>query len=78
MTLRIEGSGFRIPQHERQTGRRSAKLAEALVQLAERSETPTALAGADAVGVFEQKAKNLLEDANADRELSSYLDHDDA
>jgi|GEM_PF-5795525 len=56
-----------------------AKLADALVQLAGRAETPLRWpAGADAVGAFELKAKGLLEDANANRELSSRLDHDDA
>ncbi len=35
-------------------------------------------AGADAVGVFEQKAQQLLAQADAHRELSSSLAHDDA
>jgi NAD(P)-dependent dehydrogenase (short-subunit alcohol dehydrogenase family) len=34
-------------------------------------------AGADAVGAFEQKAQSLLEQANAHRDLSSSLAHDD-
>jgi NAD(P)-dependent dehydrogenase (short-subunit alcohol dehydrogenase family) len=56
-----------------------AKLAAALVQLAGRNETPLRWpAGADAVGTLEQKAQTLLADANANRDLSSHLDHDDA
>ena len=35
-------------------------------------------AGADAIGTFEQKARALLAQANAHRELSSSLGHDDA
>jgi NAD(P)-dependent dehydrogenase (short-subunit alcohol dehydrogenase family) len=55
-----------------------AKLAAALVQLAGRDETPLRWpAGADAVGTLEQKAQSLLADANANRDLSSHLDHDD-
>lgn len=56
-----------------------AKLAAALIQLAGREETPLRWpAGADAVGAFEQKAKLLLADANANRDLSSHLGHHDA
>jgi len=56
-----------------------AKLAAALLQLVEHDETPARWpAGADAVGTFEQKAKSLLANANANRVLSSNLDHDDA
>jgi NAD(P)-dependent dehydrogenase (short-subunit alcohol dehydrogenase family) len=56
-----------------------AKLAAALIQLAGREDTPLRWpAGADAVGAFEQKAKLLLADANANRDLSSHLGHDDA
>jgi NAD(P)-dependent dehydrogenase (short-subunit alcohol dehydrogenase family) len=55
-----------------------AKLAKALVQLASQDEPPLRwAAGADAVGTFEQKAKDLLAQANAYRELSSSLAHDD-
>ena len=35
-------------------------------------------AGADAVELFETKAQTLLDQANAHRELSSSLGHDDA
>jgi NAD(P)-dependent dehydrogenase (short-subunit alcohol dehydrogenase family) len=56
-----------------------AKLANALVQLASQDEPPLRFAaGADAVGTFEQKAKDLLTQADAYRELSSRLAHDDA
>jgi NAD(P)-dependent dehydrogenase (short-subunit alcohol dehydrogenase family) len=56
-----------------------AKLASALVQLADRDEPPLRwAAGADAVGVVEQKANTLLAQADAHRQLSSSLAHDDA
>jgi NAD(P)-dependent dehydrogenase (short-subunit alcohol dehydrogenase family) len=56
-----------------------AKLAKALVQLAGQDEPPLRFAaGADAVSVFEQRAKDLLAQANAHRELSSNLALDDA
>jgi NAD(P)-dependent dehydrogenase (short-subunit alcohol dehydrogenase family) len=56
-----------------------AKLANALVQLASQDEPPLRFAaGADAIATVEQKAKDLLAQAGAYRELSSNLDHDDA
>ena len=56
-----------------------AKLARALVQLAGLDEPPLRwVAGADAVATVEQKAKTLLAQADAHRELSSSLAHDDA
>jgi len=56
-----------------------AKLAVALIQLAELDESPLRFAaGADAVGVFEARAKELQVQADAHRELSSNLAHDDA
>jgi NAD(P)-dependent dehydrogenase (short-subunit alcohol dehydrogenase family) len=56
-----------------------AKLADALVQLAAQDEPPRRFpAGADAVATFEDRAKLLLEQADAHRELASNLDHDDA
>ena len=56
-----------------------AKLAAALVQLVGSGEPPLRwAAGADAVGVVEQKAQDLLAQADAHRELSSSLAHDDA
>jgi NAD(P)-dependent dehydrogenase (short-subunit alcohol dehydrogenase family) len=55
-----------------------AKLADALVRLAAQDEPPLRFpAGADAVSTFENRAKLLLELADANRELSSNLDHDD-
>ena len=55
-----------------------AKLAKALVQLASQDEPPLRwAAGADAVEDLEQKARRLLAQADAYRELSSSLAHDD-
>ena len=55
-----------------------AKLARALVHLAALDEPPARFAaGADAVGVFESKAQTLLAQADAHRDLSSNLAHDD-
>jgi NAD(P)-dependent dehydrogenase (short-subunit alcohol dehydrogenase family) len=56
-----------------------AKLARALIQLAGQDEPPLRwVAGADAVATAEQKAKALLAQVDAHRELSSSLAHDDA
>ncbi len=56
-----------------------AKLADALIELAELDEPPLRFAaGADAVGVFETRSKELQAQADAHRELSSNLAHDDA
>jgi NAD(P)-dependent dehydrogenase (short-subunit alcohol dehydrogenase family) len=56
-----------------------AKLAAALVELAALEEPPVRFAaGADAVATFEQKANELLAQAEAHRELSTSLAHDDA
>ena len=56
-----------------------AKLATALVTVVD-AEQPTRRwpAGADAVETLEQKARLLLEQAGANRELSSSLSHDGA
>ena len=55
-----------------------AKLAKALVQLASQDEPPLRwVAGADAVEELERKARRLLAQADAYRELSSSLAHDD-
>jgi NAD(P)-dependent dehydrogenase (short-subunit alcohol dehydrogenase family) len=60
-----------------QQGGDPAKLAAALIQLVGSAEPPVRwVAGADAVGALEQKAKTLLEQAGAHRELSSSLAHD--
>ena len=56
-----------------------AKLGRALVQIVALDEPPLRwIAGADAVAAVEQKAHDLLAQADAHRELSSHLDHDDA
>jgi hypothetical protein len=56
-----------------------AKLAQGLVELAGQPEPPLRwAAGADAVTTLEQKAHDLLAQADAHRELSSSLAHDDA
>jgi NAD(P)-dependent dehydrogenase (short-subunit alcohol dehydrogenase family) len=62
-----------------QQGGDPAKLADALIQLADLDEPPLRFAaGADAVGVFENRARELQVQADAYRELSSNLAHDDA
>ncbi|MBT8159499.1 MULTISPECIES: SDR family oxidoreductase [Arthrobacter] len=56
-----------------------AKLANALIKLAELAEPPLRFAaGADAVGVFETRSTELQAQADAHRGLSSNLAHDDA
>ena len=56
-----------------------AKLAAALVRLTTQAEPPLRwVAGADAVQGVEQKAKDLLAQVDAHRELSSSLAHADA
>jgi NAD(P)-dependent dehydrogenase (short-subunit alcohol dehydrogenase family) len=56
-----------------------AKLAAALVQLAALENPPIRFAaGADAVETFEQKAQTLLAQANAHRDLSTNLGHDES
>lgn len=55
-----------------------AKLADALVRLAGLGEPPVRFAaGKDAVQAFEAKARALLAQADAHRELSSSLARDD-
>jgi NAD(P)-dependent dehydrogenase (short-subunit alcohol dehydrogenase family) len=59
-----------------QQGGDPAKLANALVQLAGQDEPPLRFAaGADAVATVEKKAKDLLAQVDAHRELSSSLSH---
>jgi hypothetical protein len=56
-----------------------ARLADALVQLAGLKEPPVRFAaGADALQTLETKAKALLAQADAHRDLSSSLAHGDA
>ena len=58
-----------------QQGGDPAKLADALVVLAARDEPPLRFpAGVDAVATFENRARLLLEVADANRDLSSNLD----
>jgi len=60
-------------------GGNPAKLADALVQLAGLEEPPARFAaGADAVQTFETKAKSLIAQANAHRDLSSSLSYDES
>jgi NAD(P)-dependent dehydrogenase (short-subunit alcohol dehydrogenase family) len=62
-----------------QQGGDPTKLAHALIRLATLDEPPLRFpAGADAVATLEYRARMLLELADANRELSSNLDHDDA
>ncbi|MDV8148963.1 SDR family oxidoreductase [Arthrobacter sp. B10-11] len=62
-----------------QQGGDPAKLAGALIQLAELEEPPLHFAaGADAVGTFETRAKLLQDQADAHRALSSNLAFSDA
>ncbi|MFE4834494.1 SDR family oxidoreductase [Arthrobacter sp. NPDC056691] len=62
-----------------QQGGDPAKLADALIELAELDEPPLRFAaGADAVGLFDSRAKQLQDQANAHRGLSSNLAYDDA
>jgi NAD(P)-dependent dehydrogenase (short-subunit alcohol dehydrogenase family) len=61
-----------------QQGGDPAKLANALVQLASQDEPPRRwVAGADAIATVEQKAKDLLAQADAYPELSSSLAYSD-
>jgi NAD(P)-dependent dehydrogenase (short-subunit alcohol dehydrogenase family) len=56
-----------------------AKLGTALVGIAGEDRPPLRwVAGADAVGVIEQKARDVLAQIDAHRELSSSLAHEDA
>jgi NAD(P)-dependent dehydrogenase (short-subunit alcohol dehydrogenase family) len=62
-----------------QQGGDPAKLAKALIQLASQDQPPLRfVAGADAIATVEHKANDLLAQADAYRELSSHLAHDDA
>jgi len=53
-----------------------AKFAKALVTVVEEEQPRRWVAGADAVEAVEQKAKELLAQVEAYRELSSSLAHD--
>jgi NAD(P)-dependent dehydrogenase (short-subunit alcohol dehydrogenase family) len=71
-----------IPAWQQMNGRQAgdpAKLARALVELADSDEPPLRwVAGEDAVEGVEQKARLLLAQVDAHRELSTNLAHDDA
>ena len=71
-----------IPAWQAMNGRQAgdpAKLARALVELADSDEPPLRwVAGEDAVEGVEQKARLLLAQVEAHRELSASLAHDDA
>jgi hypothetical protein len=56
-----------------------AKLAAALLTVTQQENPPRRwVAGADAVATVEHKAKDLLAQVDAHRQLSSHLAHDDA
>jgi NAD(P)-dependent dehydrogenase (short-subunit alcohol dehydrogenase family) len=60
-----------------QQGGDPAKLGRALVQIIALDQPPLRwVAGADAISAVEQKAQDLLAQADAHRDLSSSLDHD--
>jgi NAD(P)-dependent dehydrogenase (short-subunit alcohol dehydrogenase family) len=71
-----------IPAWQAMNGQQAgdpAKLARALIQLADGDEPPLRwVAGEDAVEAVEQKARLLLAQVDAHRELSTDLAHDDA
>jgi NAD(P)-dependent dehydrogenase (short-subunit alcohol dehydrogenase family) len=71
-----------IPDWQAMNGKQAgdpAKLARALIQLADSEEPPLRwVAGEDAVEGVEQKARLLLAQVAAHRELSTSLAHDDA
>jgi NAD(P)-dependent dehydrogenase (short-subunit alcohol dehydrogenase family) len=71
-----------VPAWQAMNGKQAgdpAKLARALVQLADSDEPPLRwVAGSDAVAAAEQKASTLLAQIDAHRALSTSLAHDDA
>jgi NAD(P)-dependent dehydrogenase (short-subunit alcohol dehydrogenase family) len=72
----------RVQWYEDMNGQQAgdpAKLARALLTIASQEPPPRRfLAGADAIGIAEQKAKDLQEQANAFRDLSTSLAWQDA
>jgi NAD(P)-dependent dehydrogenase (short-subunit alcohol dehydrogenase family) len=72
----------RVQWYESMNGQQTgdpAKLARALITIASQQQPPHRfLAGADAVALAEQKAKDLQEQANAFRHLSTSLAREDA
>jgi NAD(P)-dependent dehydrogenase (short-subunit alcohol dehydrogenase family) len=71
-----------VPAWQAMNGRQAgdpAKLARALIELADSGEPPLRwVAGEDAVEQIEQKARLMLAQVDAHRELSASLAHDDA
>jgi NAD(P)-dependent dehydrogenase (short-subunit alcohol dehydrogenase family) len=75
---RAQSNAFWASMNGRQAGD-PAKLARALVQLADSAEPPLRwAAGEDVVDAVEDKARLLLAQADAHRELSTSLAHEDA
>jgi NAD(P)-dependent dehydrogenase (short-subunit alcohol dehydrogenase family) len=72
----------RVQWYEAMNGQQAgdpAKLARSLVTIASQEQPPPRfIAGADAIAIAEQKAKDLQEQANAFRDLSTSLARDDA
>ena len=71
----------RVQWYESMNGQQAgdpAKLARALITIASQEQPPRRfIAGADAIGIAEQKAKDLQEQANAFRDLSTSLARED-
>jgi DNA-binding ferritin-like protein len=77
--LRLHVSPSEEAEASTQLGPSPPPAVTRLVQLAHTDESPLRfVAGADAIATIEQKAKDLLAQADAHRELSSNLAHDDA
>jgi NAD(P)-dependent dehydrogenase (short-subunit alcohol dehydrogenase family) len=72
----------RVQWYESMNGQQAgdpAKLARALITIASQEQPPRRfIAGADAIAIAEQKAKDLQEQANALRDLSTSLAREDA
>ena len=72
----------RVQWYESMNGQQAgdpAKLARALITIASQEQPPRRfIAGADAIAIAEQKAKDLQEQANAHRTLSTSLERADA
>ena len=72
----------RVQWYEPMNGQQAgdpAKLAQALITIASQEQPPRRfIAGADAIGIAEQKAKDLQEQTNAFRDLSTSLAREDA
>ena len=71
----------RVQWYESMNGQQAgdpAKLAHALVTIASQEQPPRRfIAGTDAIAIAEQKAKDLHEQANAFRDLSTSLGRDE-